>query len=219
MGPAACDAHWLGPINRYRDRVNKISAAHMPTKLACATYNSHATSVLQYIAQVLPLPRGFNLTEKGLLHKLFHIPNNSFPLKALHGLSVVGGPVVNSATCASTAARIRASVSTLTSWESVLNLLMVVAQLFAPTSRYLQGLYHADHFDRPPFVLYLLAAKTGSNDVGHRKDMKDDFNRGARRKIQAIVRPPHLHHKPRYRRCSTTTSSRLTTGLRSSRSA
>ena len=70
---------------------------------------------------------------------------------------------------------------------------MVVAQLFAPTSRYLQGLYHADHFDRPPFVLYLLAAKTGSNNVGHRKDMKDDFNRGARRKIQAILRLPHLH--------------------------
>ena len=42
LGPDAGTAQWEGPKHKYKDRVNKLAAARMPTSLACHMYNTHA---------------------------------------------------------------------------------------------------------------------------------------------------------------------------------
>ena len=170
----------------------------MPTSLACHMYNTHAFSVLQFVAQVLPLPKGFNQVEMGLLHKLLHLPNNAFPLKALHGFPLIGGPALSSSLRACTSARIRASATTLTLWEPLLSLLMVVSELFLETARHMQGLHFPAHFDRPPFILYVKAAKSGTLDIGHSSDMQVKPCKSLQvelRRAAAAHRPLHLQTK------------------------
>ena len=122
----------------------------MPIAIATYSYNIKAVSVLQYVAQFIPLPRLFHQTEMGILHLLLHLPNNSFPLRALHSLQLRGGPALSSIACSCTAARIRASLSTLTGWKHIYTLLMITAEHFLDTARYLAGHRHVAHFDRPP---------------------------------------------------------------------
>ena len=198
LGPDAGTAQWEGPKNKYKDRVNKLAVAHMPTSLACHMYNSHALSVLQFVAQVLLLPKGFNQVEMGLLHKLLHLPNNAFPLKALHGFPLIGGPALSSSLRSCTSARIRASVTTLTSWEPLLTLLKVVSELFLETARHMQGHHFPVHFDRPPFILYVQAAKSGSLDIGHSSDMQVKPCKSLQVELQraaAAHQLPHLQTK------------------------
>ena len=159
IGPAADSQQWQSPISKWRARTHAIASSAAPTSVSCALYNFRAAGVLQFKAQILPMPKKFHLKEKGTLHKLLHLPNNALMLRAFFSLHMLGGPRIYSIAAMNMAARFRTAVCTVPAWNELLQDIMQAAADFLPLSVYDAGRHYAQHFDAPPLVFHLQAAK------------------------------------------------------------
>ena len=187
LGPAAGEHQWDTATQKYKHRVHKIALLEAPIQIKSYLYNTNAVPVLQYIAQLLPIPRLFIQVELGLLHKMLHLPNNAFPLKAMQSFHLLGGPALSAVSCTSTAARIRASVMTLTGWKTHLDILKRVVELHMPTDQYVQGHRHAQHYTRPPIVYYIEAASELQADSKNVLDSQANIPRHKKKEIGDIL--------------------------------
>jgi hypothetical protein len=187
MGPAAGEHQRITATHKYKHRVHKIALLEAPIQVKAYLYNTHAIPVLQYIAQLLPIPRLFIQVELGLLHKMLHLPNNAFPLKAMQSFHLLGGPALSAVSCTSTAARIRASVVTLTGWKTHLDILKRVVELHMPTDQYVQGHRHAQHYTRPPIVYYIEAASELQADPKNLLDYQSIIPRHKKNEIGDVL--------------------------------
>ena len=158
IGPAARGQQHTSTTAKVAARTQAIAGSHAPISVSCSLYNSRAVSVTQYISQLLPLPSSHHNTEKGYLHKLFHMPNNALPLAAFFALPHLGGPHISSIADVGLAARFRTAVRTITSWPIHIYMLMSLALEHTASERYDEGHHYAVHFDRPPIAYYMQAA-------------------------------------------------------------
>ena len=78
VGPTANMNNWLEQIQKYMSRVLVIAQSGLYVAASAVLYNVFAVSVLQYAAQMLPLPMNWKVFEKAALHRLFHAPRNLF---------------------------------------------------------------------------------------------------------------------------------------------
>jgi len=109
LGPKAGSVQWIAPVCKYRARVDLVASAHLPTSLSIAEYNSKCSSVLGYVAQFVPLPPKFRHSELGCIHKLLHMPNNSFSYDAVMHMEKVFGLKIASIFANSCGAIVRAA--------------------------------------------------------------------------------------------------------------
>ena len=92
IGPGAALKSWNNPIAKWRKRIEQIAATGVGPAAAGILYSTRAAPTLSYIAQLLPLPQAPLKDEKKLLHRLFHLANNSFPLEAFLSLALCWRP-------------------------------------------------------------------------------------------------------------------------------
>ena len=117
IGPGAALKSWNVPISKWRKRIEQIAATGVGPAAAGILYSTRAAPTLSYIAQLLPLPQAPLKDEKKLLHRLFHLANNSFPLEAFVHWHFAGGPKLPSIETSVLAARIRFALEQRDIWR------------------------------------------------------------------------------------------------------
>ena len=169
LGPGADESQWAPVIAKYVERASLIASAHTAACVTAFRYNSRAIPLLNYLAQLLPLPVWFWKLEKLTLHRLLHVPFNSFTLDAMLNLAGVCGPGFLSAAAAGTSAMVRTALATVTSWPSLRDVLHDSAMEHLPMERSLCGLWWPRDWLSHPVALQLehAAALFTGNSVLH----------------------------------------------------
>ena len=113
LGPTANQIQWAGVFANYADRVNKIANLHAPTSVSISLYNSHAVSLINYVAQLVPLPVRFATTERRALFKLLHLATSAVSGSDLFNLYKFNQIPIRSCVATAHASMIRTALSTV----------------------------------------------------------------------------------------------------------
>ena len=110
--------------------VSRAQALHKTTNavsIKSYLFNSCCTSVIQYKAQLFPLPLRFDIKERAAMHAVFHLATNSLDHASFFWLHLAGGPKVQSATVAARAAMCRTAYNSQNIWREWKRQLEVIA--------------------------------------------------------------------------------------------
>ena len=165
IGPEASLLQWKAPLSKWRNRTASIAALAAPASVSCALYNVRALPVLMYKGQLLPMPHKHAAAEKGVIHKLLHIPNNALSLRAAHSLQVIGGPRIGNILDMNNAARFRTATVTIKHWKEHCANILALAMMYIPLHLYEAGRHYAQHWSGPPIAFYMQAAAEGTFNV------------------------------------------------------
>ena len=118
IGPEAAAAQWRKAVAKYLAQSVQIGRSGVPASLATHKYNQNAASVLMYLAQLAPLPKNFNQTERTGLFTIYHLATNSMTLPTLVRLRGAGGPSPTNVAAAAKACMFRMAAKTCSCWQS-----------------------------------------------------------------------------------------------------
>jgi len=137
------ESQWKAPMEKYKQRVREVKAEALPLGMAAAQYASRAIPVLGYVGQLVPPPPLFTSTELWAAHKILGIPL-SLDVRAIHGLSALGGTKLVRASHYLMSCRLRGASKTLVGYSDMHRDLVAKAEYGTTLS---QG-YYSDL--RPP---------------------------------------------------------------------
>ena len=83
LGPRSQEEAWSDALRKFMDRVEMISAAQLPTAVACRLYEERAAPVLGYLAHFSDLPQCITQLEIKALHRLLHLLMNAITLSTV----------------------------------------------------------------------------------------------------------------------------------------
>jgi hypothetical protein len=132
---------------------------------AISEYNARAVAVLGYVAQFAPLPAAVWRMDVDNARRMFGFAPNSLEWKQYFGLGEIGFPAVISASAYCWATRIRAATKTVSCWKAVNELLILHSAEDVPCSAIRKGIFWGEHWDAPPFCVYLAEASRGIHEL------------------------------------------------------
>ena len=158
LGPTVGDSQWSDVLDKYRFLCHLIASAQTAASISSLRYRMRAFPVLSYIAQLAPLPEGFDKLEKWVLHKLVHFPFNALNRDAFFNLDFFGGPRLPSADVMSSASRLRTALITIPHWGDLMEEMRIAAEAYLSIDRALMGLHWPAFWDSQPFARNLADA-------------------------------------------------------------
>ena len=139
LGPEASDQMWIAPIHKFRERANLIAAMGKSIGSDGAFFSSRVSSVMGYVAQLAPLPRGFTNVERGALTKSLRMASNAFTTAAGFSMEKWGGPKISRTSFICMAAMFRTALKTVLNYEAQHDRLVAKAKEALPVSFYVRG--------------------------------------------------------------------------------
>ena len=161
IGPKAGTSNWVDQISKVRERIRTIQCSGASVSRNAHTFNSRVLPVTSYVAQLLPLPAKFMQFERGCLHTVLRMPQNSLCHGDLINLHKVGGPKLRSMAAASVAANVRTSLKTVTSWPQWIHQLQKAAESCLALEPMVREVLTHSCWDSPPIALGLRDAANG----------------------------------------------------------
>jgi hypothetical protein len=107
IGPSAGAHNWLAPIARFRQRVREVHVAGLPARVSAIEYNTKCIPTLLYVAQLCPPPPNLKKAELGAIHKVLHLPPQSWSYNMTLNIAPVIGFNIRSALLSMRASMIR----------------------------------------------------------------------------------------------------------------
>ena len=135
LGTKASEYVWAKPIRKYKRRVADIKRAAAGIALNIFDYNVRVVPVLGYVAQLFPLPIGFQMDQRVALHTLYRAPMNTFAHSDFFQLNNLNFPKIRCALCTSAASLVRTATKTTQGWRDWLEPLRVASDQHLPVSR------------------------------------------------------------------------------------
>ena len=155
MGPAAAPLQWTAAALKWKSRTVAVAATRSSAAVSASLYTSRCLPVLGYLAQLLPLPKGFTRNEKVALHHILHMATNSLDAATPFNLREIGGPKIGSARVLAAASVTRALLKTLPGWQQKKLDLQISAEEFLPVGRWSKGVLSASCWDSEAMASYL----------------------------------------------------------------
>ena len=189
MGTRAATLQWSAPEAKFLDRVNRIYASGASIAMSTYSYNVKAVPVTLYVAQLIPLPDGWQKKERGALFKITHMANNSVDTAAFFHLNTLGGPKIRSLTVSARAAMMRTARNSVPEWPSWKEQIIRSAQDSLPAVLWGRGEFQGRFWDSTPIAFNLSHAFAGFPGEA-------TWASGARRAIGRIAPPPPSRRPP-----------------------
>ena len=117
LGPQTKQVQWKEPLAKFSSRAQALNKTHNAVSINSYLFNSCCTSVVQYKAQLLPLPKHFEQAERAAMHAILHLATNSLDHASFFSLQQAGGPKIQSASVAAKAAIFRAACNSQDIWS------------------------------------------------------------------------------------------------------
>ena len=108
---------WIEPLANFSSRAQALNKTHHAVSINAYLYSSCRTSVVQYKAQLLPLPKKFEQAERAAMHAVLHLATHSLDHASFFSLPVAGGPKNQSASVAAKAAIFRTAHNSYRIWS------------------------------------------------------------------------------------------------------
>ena len=162
LGPQTEEKQWSKAIDKYNFRCSEIASIGAAASISARLYNMYSLPVLGYICQFHQPTKEIQSAELHGLHKVLHMPPQSFGLAEILSLDVLGGVDFNSIDATCRAAMFRAAASTFqwTEWhEAVFN----EAQDCLNISECLSGDFCPSGWDSRAIVSNLRSSQLGMN--------------------------------------------------------
>jgi len=135
LGPGGESKQWEAPIAKHKERAEEIARLDLPMQLSGARYNSRAVTVLGYVAQLSPLPKGLCNVELASGSKALGFAPRALSNGALFSLDSWKGVKLVQPSLYALACRIRAAAKTLSGFASQHNELVKPALDGVPLGR------------------------------------------------------------------------------------
>ena len=161
IGPKAGKLNWVEVVSKVRERIRTIQGSSASVSINAHTFNTRILPVTSYVAQLLPLPPKFMQFERGCLHTVLRMPQNSLCHGDLLNLDRLGGPKLRSMAAACVAANVRTSLKTVTSWAQWIPQLKQAAESCLPLGPLVKEVLTTACWDSPPIALSLSEAAGG----------------------------------------------------------
>jgi len=166
MGPQARALQWAAPMKKFCERSQSIGSVHAPLSISSLLYNSHAVSLMPYVAQVCSIPDKLKRLERLAIHKIWHFATNAMTSASYLNLHITGVPKLRSVICSTKAAQFRAAWKFKSTWQQWLQQLKTTAESYASLSVLAQDKLTPLFWDTVPVSVVLSEAweggKTGS---------------------------------------------------------
>jgi hypothetical protein len=162
LGPKGQEQMWIEPIKKFRDRAQKLAELEAGLSAVGPFFNSRATSVLLYVAQLALLPAGFKNIERGCLTKAFKMAPNSHSTCTAFSMNHWGGPNVLRPSYCCAAARFRAAVKGLERFREMHFELKRLALEAVPLKKFFEGDFSPPGWESPAFCTNLTNAYFGA---------------------------------------------------------
>ena len=179
LGTDSGSKNWCVQIGKYLERCRLIAANGTSAAVSLQQDNQRAVPVLGYLAQFFPPSEALLKAEKWALHKILHLPFNSFPLWAFFNFQNIGGTGVMNARAVKPmceSAMARASSITIEGWQSCLQQLSAAAESSVPYVSFLAGALCPAFWDSEPIIgnyrhLYLRLPSRRTTPPAHSTDI------------------------------------------------
>ena len=107
IGPNSGSNNWSMPLSKYKQRAREIHVAAFPAAFSASEYNSKCLPTLLYVSQLCPPPPHIMQTELGAIHKILHLPPQTFSYNLAINLATMSGFSIRSASTAMNASMCR----------------------------------------------------------------------------------------------------------------
>jgi len=161
VGPASNATQWTDPCEKYSMRASGIGSIHAPISISAYLYNTHAVSVLQYVAQFRELPAQMFEAERVALHRILHFATNALTRNCFLNLHRLGGPSLRSVQCVGRAALFNSSMRFKSTWEAWLGQLRQAVLDHGTLMEIQQCVLSPSFWDSLPMAASLEAAFSG----------------------------------------------------------
>jgi endonuclease/exonuclease/phosphatase family metal-dependent hydrolase len=161
MGPQARALQWAAPLKKFCERAQLIGSVHAPLSISSLLYNSHAVSLLPYVAQVCSIPDKLKRLERLAIHKVWHFATNAMTSASYLNLHITGVPKLRSVMCSTRAAQFRAAWKFKSIWQEWLQQLKTTAESYASLSVLAQEKLTPTFWDTVPVSVVLSEAWEG----------------------------------------------------------
>ena len=155
LGTDSGSKNWCSQNGKYLERCRLIAANGTSAAVSLQQCNQRAVPVLGYMAQFFPPSGALLKAERWALHKILHLPFNSFPLWAFFNFQNIGGSRVLNARAVKSmceSAMARAFSITIEGWQGWLQLLSEAAEASVPYASFLAGALCPAFWDSEPIV-------------------------------------------------------------------
>ena len=163
LGPDAYEQMWIAPIHKFRERANLVASMSKSIGSDGAFFSSRVSSVLGYVAQLAPLPRGFINVERGALTKALRMVPNAFTTAAGFSMEQWGGPKIPRTAYICMSAMFRTALKTIDGYEDQHNLLCAKARDALPVSFSIRGDFKPPGWKHDAFCSNLRNAVRGES--------------------------------------------------------
>ena len=168
VGPAAGGHNWNSPIAKFKQRSREIHAAALPAAFSANEYNTKCLPTLLYVSQLCSPPPHLLQTELGAIHKVLHLPPQTFSYSLAINFSALSGFSIRSAAIAMHASMIRFSLKSFPRAKHYNDALLEATLQCVPLVFIGQepGLTITPGWDSPAYVSLLANAVKIDNPVG-----------------------------------------------------
>ena len=183
LGPVVGNKNWADPMNKLQSRIQVIKSSRVPISIATYTYNTRVIPVLEYVAQLIPLPKGSGVKESVALHSVLKMPHNTLGPGDFFHYTNIGSRNFRSFTCSCNAALLRTALVTVPAWPKWLTQLTIAASSVLSMRELFDGKLSPMFWDSPPIACNLSNAYQGFPGC-------DKLSVGSREFYKSISQPP-----------------------------
>jgi hypothetical protein len=161
MGPNAGSKQWDKVIDKFDDRVKLVAAAGGSNDFSIKTYNKQIVPLFGYKAQCCPLPKYVKAKESSAIHKITHMPPNTFPYAALFAWTQFQGTTPVNLFALTQATLMRTAWTTFPGWRDLCDLLAAAILACGTVAELSADNLSPAFWDSPAFVSTLRHADAG----------------------------------------------------------